>query len=470
MGLKVIKDLVHGYIYIDDEIQKCIDSPNFQRLRRIKQLTCNLLFPSVNHTRYEHSLGVMKLACDFFDTLSPMFKDRGKKENELASLRNHLRFAALLHDVGHPPFSHLGEKFLDKSEIYGEINRERYEDANLKEAFFKHGKIQGSPHEVMSCYCILTKFAKLLPNGIDPLFICRMIIGNQYPEQDKWAENICIRILNAQSIDVDKLDYLMRDNHMTGKIAPFMDIERLLASLDIDKDNTLCFVAKALPAVQSVVDSRDSLYLWVYHHHISVYTDYLLGEMINYSIEHNLIKKEDFFSPEAIACNLMCDDDVYSFLRNIYVTEKRKTTHEYLKILSTQFFERDFLKSLWKTIYEYHDMEQQWIDSNYIPDNDTLNLLLKDEDKMKKLTSMIQKDIGVKEGEVFLVSQHHKFYHSVEKTPIEIVLKGQKRQLNELLPQKDFSKFHNLSFFFYVRGDKKDEAYKSFLRHLKEII
>lgn len=65
MGNKVVKDLVHSYIEIDDMLQKIIDTASFQRLRRIKQLSCNYIFPSTNHTRYEHSLGVMHLACEF---------------------------------------------------------------------------------------------------------------------------------------------------------------------------------------------------------------------------------------------------------------------------------------------------------------------------------------------------------------------------------------------------------------------
>ncbi|MGL4868413.1 MAG: hypothetical protein ACRC4S_07185 [Cetobacterium sp.] len=66
MGEKVVKDLVHKYVTLDDECQKIVDTPSFQRLKNIKQLTAGYLFPSATHTRFEHSLGVMKLALDFF--------------------------------------------------------------------------------------------------------------------------------------------------------------------------------------------------------------------------------------------------------------------------------------------------------------------------------------------------------------------------------------------------------------------
>ena len=467
MGVKVVKDLVNGYIYIDEKIQKCIDTPYFQRLHRVKQLTCNLLFPSVNHTRYEHSLGVMKLACDFWDTLAPFLQQRGKDEEEILLLREQLRFAALLHDVGHPAFSHLGEKFLEKTEICQAIREILPQKYSMEETFFQNTTLKGSPHELMSCYCILSKFQEVLDSSLQLDFVCRMIIGNPYAEKEKWAENICIQILNSSSIDVDKLDYLMRDNHMTGEIAPFMDVERLLASLSLDEENRLCFIAKAIPAVQSVVDSRDSLYLWVYHHHISVYTDFLLGEMLKTSIELKYMSREEFFSPQAITEDLIADDDVYSYLRALYCREKRKKSNLYLACLSSQFFERHFLKSLWKTIYEYHDREIAWMQAGIISEIEDLNALLKDDDAMGQLAKRVQKEVGLQEGEIFFVSQHHKFYHSVQKTEIELVLKGEKRKLSELLPQKNFEKFHQLSFFFYVKEEKKEEAYESFLKNLK---
>lgn len=467
MGIKVVKDLVHGYIPIDEKMQACIDTPSFQRLHRVKQLTCNLLFPSVNHTRYEHSLGVMKLACDFFDTLRPLLEKKGKRQEELEILREHLRFAALLHDVGHPPFSHLGEKFLEKKEIYAAIEAVVEESFPLEESFYFAETLKGSPHELMSCYSIVSRFKKDLPQDFQLDFLCRMIIGNQYWEKEKWAENICIQILNSPSIDVDKLDYLMRDNHMTGEIAPLMDIKRFLASLSLDEENKLCFVAKAIPAVQSVVDSRDSLYLWVYHHHISIYADFLLGEMLYASIEEGRIRREDFFSPQAIVDELIADDDVYSYLRGLYRQEQKEETSPYLKKLSQQFFERSFLKSLWKTIYQYHDLEQEWLTTGIISSIDALHQILQRGKDWKLFTKKIQEDIGLAEGEIFLISQHHKFYHSLQSKPIEVVLDNKKRKLSDLLPQKNFERFHQSSFFFYVREDKKEEAYQSFLKHIR---
>lgn len=470
MGIKVVKDLVHGYIEMDEKIQKCVDTPHFQRLHRVKQLTCNLLFPSVNHSRYEHSLGVMKLACDFWERVKELLKNEKIEQERLESVGEHLRFAALLHDVGHPAFSHLGEKFLEKEAIYKEILANSSSQAKGKETFYQGETLMGSAHELNSCYVILEKLKEVLPEDLDPYFLCRMIVGNPYPDSEKYLENMAVQILNSSSIDVDKLDYLMRDNHMTGEIAPLMDIKRLLASLGIDEEKKLCFVAKAIPAVQSVVDSRDSLYLWVYHHHISVYADFVLGEMLRQLFEEGEILQEDFFSPKAIADELIADDDIYSLLRRKYREAVKKGKKTYFLSLAEQFFERKFLKSVWKTIYEYHDLEQEWIEKSYIPSLEKLEEFFKTEQKWKALLEDIRKHLSLEEGEVFLISQHHKFYHSLNKSPMEVLLGKEKRALSELLPQKNFEKFHHLSFFFYVREDKRMEAREIFPKYLQKHI
>ena len=138
-----------------------------------------------------------------------------------------------------------------------------------------------------------------------------------------------------------------------------------------------------------------------------------------------------------------------------------------MKKLSQQFFERDFLKSLWKTIYQYHDLEQEWLSQGIIPSIEALHGALKRGKDWKLFTKKIQEDIGLEEGEIFLISQHHKFYHSLKNNPIEVVLDNKKRKLSDLLPQKNFERFHQSSFFFYVREDKKEEAYQSFLKHIQ---
>lgn len=482
MGTKVVKDLVYSYIDIDEAVQKLIDTASFQRLRRIKQLSSSYIFPSTNHTRYEHSIGVMQLACEFFGVLEKDFRKYNLPENEISFLRLHTKLAALLHDVGHPPFSHLGEKFLDKDEIYTDIKNEYSNLIDVYETFHnKDGKLMGKEHEILSCYCILRKFYSILKNDIDKnidiAFICRCIIGNTYQDKNKWPKNICIRIINSDSIDVDKLDYLTRDNHMTGEIAPKMDIKRLLACLTITENKELKYVAKAIPAVQTVVDSRDLLYLWVYQHHISIYTDYVIGRILKKCIslheEHpgkylEEINRKDYFSPKAITDFLITDDDVYSHLRKIYVWSLEGKADEFNSIAIKQLFERNFLKPLWKTIYEYKDFENYLIDKNIIKSYDELRDILKDEKYIDEITKTLSEKLNLKEGEVFIVTKYNKFYNSTKEAPISLLLNGEERNLSELLPQKEFGKFHTMAFFVFVPKEKRELALKILINKLQK--
>lgn len=475
MGVKVVRDLVHSYIDIDENLQNIIDTASFQRLKRIRQLSSSYIFPSTNHTRYEHSLGVMQLACNFFDVLKNDFKEFNLDDEEIDELKLHLKLAALLHDVGHPPFSHLGEKFLNKEEIFENIKREYLDFLDIEDTFLNENKkLVGKEHELLSCYCILRKFYSILKNidkNIDISFICRCIIGNPYKDEKNWAKNICINILNSNSIDVDKLDYLMRDNHMTGEIAPKMDIKRLLASLKIDSDKKIKFVAKAIPAIQSVIDSRDLLYLWVYHHHISIYTDYVTGRIIKKCIE--LFEEKDkkylealdrnlYFSPKAITDDLICDDDIYSHLRKIYVNSLKNMVHPFNKIAIKQLFERDFLKSIWKTIYEYKDFENYLINNNIISSVEKLTEILKNEKIIEEISENLRKKLNLKEGELFIVTKYNKFYNSTQETSISLLLNGEERKLSDLLPQKSFEKFHSMSFFVFL-SEKVGADIKSLL-------
>ena len=287
------------------------------------------------------------------------------------------------------------------------------------------------------------------------------------------------RVLNEKGeIDVDKLDYLTRDNHMTGEIAPKMDIKRLLACLTITENKELKYVAKAIPAVQTVVDSRDILYLWVYHHHISIYTDYIIGRILKRCMtlydEHRgqaleEMNREEYFSPKAITDYLITDDDIYSYLRKIYVLSLERKTDDFNTITIKQIFERDFLKPLWKTIYEYKDFEKNLVDKKIIKSYDELEDILRNEKSIEDITNTLLKKLNLKEGEVFIITKYNKFYNSNKEAPISLLLNGEERKLSDLLPQKEFGKFHTMAFFVFAPKKYKEEAKEIVVEELQKI-
>jgi len=115
---KIIRDPIHGFVKLSPWEQDVLDHRVFQRLRRIRQLSLTeMVYPGACHTRFEHSLGVMQVATMMFDQLRPQLErsnEVGPKftKDDLDKARHIVRFAALLHDVGHCPFSHAGEEVM----------------------------------------------------------------------------------------------------------------------------------------------------------------------------------------------------------------------------------------------------------------------------------------------------------------------------------------------------------------------
>ena len=314
--IKIISDLIHGYIRITKDVGSIIDTESFQRLKYISQTTAYHLYPSANHTRFEHSLGVMKLADDFFENLESQFVENYMEENIEKDIINkkmknnyyHLKYASLLHDVGHAPLSHIGEEFYDiediKTKINGQLSKLRLNELDFKKL------VKGSNHEWMGVLVIICNFHEKLTEifsgnslEIDYEYIARIITGNKYEDSetfDLWDRDLIISLLNSETIDIDRLDYLMRDNFMSGMVGPNIDIERLLYSLVINEKKQLGFSRVGVSAIQKVIECRDSIYLWFCNHHTVVYTDYLLHECIEHMSELYKYKISDDGPPEFI--------------------------------------------------------------------------------------------------------------------------------------------------------------------------
>lgn len=116
---KFIRDHAHEYVFLTDFEISLVDTIEFQRLKDVRQLTCQHVYPGARHTRFEHSLGVTELTRQAIDALNFNGYISGKQFRGIA---NQLKFngtlAALLHDVGHCPFSHLGEQEFDRDDVW----------------------------------------------------------------------------------------------------------------------------------------------------------------------------------------------------------------------------------------------------------------------------------------------------------------------------------------------------------------
>jgi HD superfamily phosphohydrolase len=160
-----IKDPVHGYVELPDAlVDGVVDTRPFQRLRYVRQLSAtHLVYPGANHTRFEHSLGVYHLGRTVFENLRQQsYFAREATVDELEEIQRTLECACLLHDVGHPPFSHLSEGFLDEG-----VLRERVAETGLVDAFDAAGVggaplRSANPHELLGCVIIVEEYGDAL--------------------------------------------------------------------------------------------------------------------------------------------------------------------------------------------------------------------------------------------------------------------------------------------------------------------
>ena len=259
-----IYDPIHGYIELDGMFAHIVNTPEFQRLRSVEQGSFRPVYPGARHDRFAHSLGTYHLATKFaehfFENLK---KDAGiavkKEERERLSLT--FRYAALLHDVGHAPFSHTTEDFFEEkkddkkipmiwNDLCAAVAQVNGEEGKL---FSDRNEKCGAAHEIMSATIMVEKWKnfhieqknqKPEPE-VDLALAARMVIGFPYSSGDLPAvgdellgvRNCLIQLLNCSVPDVDRLDYMMRDTQMSGYVNAPLDLACLARSVTAVMDD-----------------------------------------------------------------------------------------------------------------------------------------------------------------------------------------------------------------------------------------
>ena len=289
---KAIHDTVLGTSFFEPFEIALLDSPIVQRLRRISQTDiASFVFPSGNHNRFEHTLGVATIAGKFADAILRK-NDELFKELDLSPeyILQHCRVAAILHDVGHGPFSHLTEQVYASHFDYIIKNEERFSGA--------------SPHEILS-FMIATSEKMRDFNSktieadygvkIDLSLVGDIIVGFS---KDKPNKTFMVEIING-AFDADKLDYMLRDAHSTG-VAMSLDISRLLHTMDVVRANNkirLCIDISGTIALEQIVFNKMTLFTTIYHHHKVRATGCLLKSLfVNndlFKLPHNYLYYTD---------------------------------------------------------------------------------------------------------------------------------------------------------------------------------
>ena len=223
-----IRDPVHGYIRITEEERAIIDSPFLQRLRRIHQLAgAYMVYPGGVHTRFEHVVGTMHVAGLIAESIADK---AGLDEEQIQELR----LAALLHDVGHGPFSHLFEEVLTEKTQLG------HEDMSQRIV------LESDIGEILEKY------------GTSPKRMSQLCVGKQ-------KTHAFMNEAIAGGLSADIMDYLLRDSYFTGVEYGKVDIHRVIHSLDVMGDHLVLDQA-ALYAFEALLIARYEMFKAVYFH------------------------------------------------------------------------------------------------------------------------------------------------------------------------------------------------------------
>ncbi|MGF7118408.1 HD domain-containing protein [Methanobacterium oryzae] len=241
--MKIIRDSVHGNLYLDEFEVRLADTPQVQRLRRVKQLGfTNLVYPGANHSRFEHSIGTMYTASKIAESVG--LNDHEKKM---------LRACALLHDTGHGPFSHVSEGVLNTTH------------ENLTSKVIKE-----------------TQIADILSEKFNTNDIIDLINGKGRLGQ-----------IMSGDLDADRMDYLLRDSYYTGVAYGTIDIERLIHSMKLE--DILIIGQKGVQAAESALIARYQMYPSVYQHHTTRIINSMFRRCMKWMFESEIVDLDNIY-------------------------------------------------------------------------------------------------------------------------------------------------------------------------------
>ncbi len=266
-----MRDPIHGFIKLSKTEKRLIDTKVFQRLRRIRQLAMTfLVYPGAMHTRFDHSIGVMHVAGRICTKLQELNSPRVCSRDI-----DHVRLAALLHDVGHGPFSHVSEHLLKK-----------YAPADADT-----GQVLEKIHEKITVDIVRSdpQIDEILSDE-ECDFVVNMIQG-----QESWDWRCDVV---SSELDADKMDYLLRDSYFTGVKYGEYDLEKVIESFLIDTNETetaLAISSKGIYALEQLLLARYHMTQQVYWHRVSLISNEMIIRGISLAIDSGNEKMKQLY-------------------------------------------------------------------------------------------------------------------------------------------------------------------------------
>lgn len=274
-GFKVIHDSVHGSVKVGDVFLKLLERPELQRLHGVHQLgLAHLVFPGANHTRLEHSLGTFHLAWRMAEALGL----DGEEEREVLA-------AALLHDLGHPPFSHTLETVISQR-----TGNDHMEDTRA----MIMGEKRGYDDLLIRFVGALDPISEMLEaEGIDPRKVGDLIVSDQLDrvgqeklsvegDQAHFGEGRYLRQVIHGPVDADQMDYLVRDSHYTGVAHGAIDLDRILQTIGIHHGDLVVHKGGVV-SIEGLLVARALMYTSVYFHKTVRIAEMMLCKAVEHS-------------------------------------------------------------------------------------------------------------------------------------------------------------------------------------------
>ncbi len=397
---KFIRDSVYGDINLNDFEVKIMDMPQFQRLRRIKQLgLISLIYPGATHTRFEHSIGTMNLGSKLAEEL-----ELKKDEIEL------IRTSALLHDIGHGPFSHVSEGVLSV------------------------------PHEELTKFVVTkTSMKDLLEEKFNVNEIVDIVNGKGY-----------LGPIVSGELDVDRMDYLLRDSHNTGVAYGIIDYERIISNLKLE--NGLTLDIKGVQAAEGALVSRYFMYPSVYQHHTTRIVNSMFRRAMKKVIDEKIINENDihkYDDADMISIFRHCDNKFANDIMNRLDTRRIMKRVKTIRLDNFKFPEKMYKiepKTLRKAEEEIAD--DYGLDKDYVfiniaeyPRFDEMKTQVNVDGKLYPLTK-ISNIIGALSKARFNIPDISVYVDNDERSKFE------KFKLENYLelPEIDREKFHGIHY------------------------
>ncbi len=355
-----IRDLIHGTILFTEKEMMLINHPCFQRLRQIKQNDVAFyVYPSMHISRFEHVLGVCRVAGMIAETLtkSPKWKDYRKvlsAETGLSKNNEEIkeqfiqlcRFYALLHDIGHFPLSHLFEHAM-----------KQWADPHYSQTIVEWTGFEGfeKPHEAFGAS--LTR--KIIRDIGVPDVIGDSLLRLMGEKNLPFSHPLYVAksVVDAE-IDADRIDFVQRDGLAAGGEYGNYDVRRLCDSAFIEQRGeswVIAYSEKAITSMEALLLDRYRTYTWVQFHHKTVEMKALVRFLIQKALEMQLVTKEHFNFEDAKGFALKDDVWLWNVLRTMESNDKT------VKMVQEAVFyrEKKHVLNLWKTRPVYHRFEDE---------------------------------------------------------------------------------------------------------------